>query len=90
MQAVMALMRLHRCAGSSEPPLLANVISTQILGAGSNNDDGKCSKNANTFLFLSPIRILFFRPGIQRNTCQNNLRIANREEPDQTASSEAA
>ena len=42
----------------------------------------KCSKISNTLLILISNKMLVFRAGI--------VRIANREDPDQTASSEAA
>ena len=45
----------------------------------------KCSKNSNTFLFLFSNKMLVFRAGIHKML----VRIANREYPDQTASSEA-
>ena len=38
----------------------------------------------NTFLFLFSIKMLIIRAGI----CKMLVRIANREDPDQTASSE--
>ena len=46
---------------------------------------GKCSKILNTFIFLFKDKMMVIRAGI------NKLldRIANREDPDQTASSEA-
>ena len=46
---------------------------------------GKCSKISNTFLFLFSNKMLVFRPGIHKIL----VRVANREDPDQTASSEA-
>ena len=46
---------------------------------------GKCSKISNTFLILFSNKILIFRAGIHKIL----VRIANREDPDQTASSEA-
>ena len=46
---------------------------------------GKCSKNLNTFLSLFSIKMLVFRAGIHKM----DVRIANSEDPDQTASSEA-
>ena len=46
---------------------------------------GKCSKISNTFLFLFSNKMLVFRAGIQKFL----VRVANREDPDQTASSEA-
>ena len=45
----------------------------------------KCSKISNTFLVLFSNKILIFRTGIHKML----VRIANREDPDQTASSEA-
>ena len=43
------------------------------------------SKTLNTFLFLFAKKILVWRAGIQKML----VRIANRDDPDQTASSEA-
>ena len=45
----------------------------------------KCSKISNTFLFLFSDKTLVIRAGIHKML----VRIANREDPDQTASSEA-
>ena len=47
--------------------------------------DIKCSKILNIFLFLFSKKILDFRAGSDKML----IRIANREDPDQTASSEA-
>ena len=46
---------------------------------------GKCSKISNTFLFLFSNKMLVFRAGNHKRL----VRIANRADPDQTASSEA-
>ena len=46
---------------------------------------GKSSKILNTFLFLFSTKMLVIRDGINKML----VRIANREDPDQTASSEA-
>ena len=46
------------------------------------NDYGKCSKILNTFLFLFLCKKLVIRAGIDKIL----VRIANREDPDQTAS----
>ena len=46
---------------------------------------GKFSKISNTFLFLFSNKMLVFRAGIHKFL----VRVANREDPDQTASSEA-
>ena len=46
---------------------------------------GKCSKILNTFLFLFSNKMLVIRTG----THKKFVRIANREDPDQTASEEA-
>ena len=46
---------------------------------------GKCSKISNTFLFLISNKMLVFRAGIHKFL----VRIANREDLDQTASTEA-
>ena len=45
----------------------------------------KCSKISNTFLFLCSRKMLVFRAGIHKMLVE----IANREDPDQTASLEA-
>ena len=46
---------------------------------------GKCSKIWNTLLFLFYNKLVAIRAGINKML----VRIANREDPDQTASSEA-
>ena len=46
----------------------------------------KCSKNSNTFFFLFSNKMLVIIAGIHIML----VRLANREDPDQTASSEAA
>ena len=46
---------------------------------------GKCSKISNTPLFLFSNKMLVFTAGIHIML----VRISNREDPDQTASSEA-
>ena len=50
-----------------------------------NNSTDKCSKISNTFPFLFLNKMVAFRAGIHKML----VRIANREDPDQTASSEA-
>ena len=45
----------------------------------------KCSKILNAFLALFSDKVFVFRAGIHKMI----IRIANREDPDQTASSEA-
>ena len=45
---------------------------------------GKCSNISNTFLFLFSNKMLVFRAGIHKFLA----RVTNREDPDQTASSE--
>ena len=45
----------------------------------------KCSKVSNTFHFLYTNKMLVIRTGIHKMP----VRIANREDPDQTASKEA-
>ena len=47
--------------------------------------DGKCSKILNTFFFLFSIKMLVVRTGTHKFL----VRVANREDPDQTATSEA-
>ena len=51
----------------------------------SNTLYGKCSKNSNTFLFLSANKMLVIRAESPKMLTV----ITNREDPDQTASSEA-
>ena len=46
---------------------------------------GKCSKISNTFPFLLSNKMSVFRAGIHKFL----VRVANRKDPDQTASSEA-
>ena len=41
---------------------------------------GKCSKNLNTFIVLFSNKMLLFKAGI----CKMLVKIANREDPDQT------
>ena len=50
-----------------------------------NSSHGKCSKITNTFTFLFLDKTMVFRAGIHKML----VRMANREDPDQTASSEA-
>ena len=57
--------------------LVASIIHNIIYG--------KCTKISNTFLFLFSNKMLVFRAGIQIMV----VRIPNREDPDQTASTEA-
>ena len=65
--------------------------SVKIWWSGKLYDTGeyilysKCYKFSNTFLFLFLSKILVIRAGIDKML----VRIANREEPDQTACSEA-
>ena len=49
------------------------------------NTYSKCSKISNTFLFLFSSKMLVFGTGIHKFL----VRVANREDPDQTASEEA-
>ena len=49
------------------------------------NMSGKCSKILNTFLFLFSNKMLLIKAGIHKML----VRIANREDSDQIASSEA-
>ena len=73
-------------AGSYEPPLLNNVDKYQnLVLAQIFNPYGKCSKISNTFLFLFSTKFLVIRAGMHKLL----VRIANRGDPDQTASSEA-
>ena len=46
------------------------------------NDHSKCSKISNSFLFLFSNELLGYDAGIHKMF----VRIANREDPDQTAS----
>ena len=56
----------------------------QIENNTYNNGMFKCSKIPNTFLFLFWDKVLVFMAEIHKML----VRIANREDPDQTASSE--
>ena len=49
------------------------------------NKYSKCSKISNTFAFLFSNKMLAFRVGIHKM----RVEMANREDPDQTASEEA-
>ena len=51
------------------------------------NEYGKCSKISNIFLFLLPNKMLVTRGWNLQNACY--VWIANREDPDQAATSEA-
>ena len=57
----------------------------KLLAEASNLRYGKCSKISNTFLFLFSNKMLVSWAGIHKML----VRIANREDHDQTASSEA-
>ena len=56
-----------------------------LLNSRVETNYGKCSKISNTFLLLFSIKMLVIRTGIHKII----VRVANREDPDQTASSEA-
>ena len=61
-----------------QPKLLVYAISTKVLYSN-------YSKISNTFLFLFSVKMLVFGAGIHKML----VGIANREDPDQTAFSEA-
>ena len=61
------------------------LVSKYRMIEGSWNDYRKCSKISNAFLFLFSNTTLLIRAGIHKML----VRIANREDPDQTAASEA-
>ena len=65
-------------------PNLKDTIKHMLKLEG-NPKYGKCPKISNTFLFLFSTKMLAIRAGIHKRL----VRIANREDPDQTASSEA-
>ena len=60
-----------------------DIYQCEIIWVFFNN--GKCSKISSTFLLLFSNKIMIFRAGIHKM----DVRIANSEDPDQTASSEA-
>ena len=62
-----------------------NFVCDFFLGQGANLEYGKCSKILNTFHFLFSKKLWVIRAGIHKNFD----RKPNREDPDQTASSEA-
>ena len=59
------------------------LTTTKIPARQSDGKYNKCSKVSNTFLFLFSNRMLVIGTGIHKLF----VRIANREDPDQTASS---
>ena len=65
--------------------LLFRIMHPLKRKSPSSTYSGKCSKILNTFLFLVSNKMLLFMAGIHKML----VRIANRENPDQTASSEA-
>ena len=83
----MALISLRVCAGWSEPLLVAHTTLLEILCTGSillYLQYGECSKILNTFLlFLN--ELLIIKAGFNKML----VRVANSEDPDQTASEEA-
>ena len=85
MQAAMALMRLHRCAVSLESLLLDNMISKYILVLAQIIITVNVLEISTFFSFCSQLKYCFFGTGIHKML----VRIANREDPDQTASEEA-
>ena len=60
-------------------------LPCNVLGRCQITIYGKCSKILNTLLFLFSNKTLVIQAGIHIM----HVRIANREDPDQTASSEA-
>ena len=67
-------------AGLENNPTVFLFSDTQV-----NIHYSKCSKILNSFLLLFSHQMLVFRAGYHKML----VRIANREDPDQTASSEA-
>ena len=72
---------------SSGSSLLAKVptLGFLVFNALTEVYFGECSIVSNTFLVLFSNKILLFKAGI----CKLLVRMTNREDPDQTASSEA-
>ena len=64
---------------------LSSVLWKQAILIPENLTTVKCSKLLNTFLFLFSNIMLFFKAESQKML----VKIANRKDPDQTASSEA-
>ena len=55
MQAVKSLLRLHKCAGLSEPLLISDVIGSKIFSAGSFSYDSSKPQvvgNSNKYKLL--------------------------------------
>ena len=65
--------------------LLSKVCLVYISTSSIALKTGKCSKISNTFLFLLSTKMLVIRAGIHKML----VSISNREDPDQTVSSEA-
>ena len=75
------LQEHKRCVCKTKmPPGIYAIHRTAVQ-----NYHGKFSKISNTFLFLFSNKMLLIRTEIYKML----VRIANREDPDQTASSEA-
>ena len=66
-------------------PITMVCMFKQFLNQITTCINGKCSKISNTFLFLFSNKALVFRAGIHKML----VRMANWEDPDHTASSEA-
>ena len=64
-----------------EKILLPMYTSLQPSNSGDSNSYGKCYKVLNTFYFLFSMEMW-----VKRWNSQNTFRIANKEDPDQTAS----
>ena len=61
------------------------IRSNMVIVDGSANICSNCSKLSKTFFILFSNKMLIFKAGIHKIL----VKIANREDPDQTASSEA-
>ena len=74
----------YKCLVLPEPSLIANMKSITFILVRSNGY-GICSKIFNTLLFMFSNKMLVSRAGIHKT----GVRVANRKNPDQTASSES-
>ena len=76
---------LYFCGGFCDPLIGMLPMSTHNIEELEKKNYGKCSKISNTVLFPISNELMVLRSGIYKML----VRMANREDPDQTASSEA-
>ena len=73
MQAAKAMVRLHVCAGLSEPLVLADAISTKILSAGSHQLCYCCASRSPDKNALSKINFLISQPKLMFRYSKSRL-----------------